>query len=67
MGPSFGDSELWTYSPLLGEGKVCSSVGGNGFMIEGTLGDINPLTGDTIIKFFNAHMSFSTAVEIEVW
>ena len=52
-GPSFGDWELWTDEPLLGEGKVLSTVGRDGFMIGGNKGslkegDINPLTGDKI-------------------
>jgi hypothetical protein len=53
---------------LLGEGKVWSTVGRAGFMIGGKVGEINPLTGDTIIelKGFFPH-SKSTAMEIEVW
>ena len=35
-------------------------------MIGGKLGEINPLTGDTIIKP-SCPRSKSTAVEIEVW
>ena len=35
-GPSFGDSELETQEPLLGEGNVISFLGGDGFMIGGT-------------------------------
>ncbi len=68
MGPSFGDGELETHEPLLGEGKVTSRVGQSGFMIGGKVNDINPLTGDTIIKPGNklTH-SESTALEIEVW
>jgi hypothetical protein len=50
MGPSFGNGELWTREPLLGEGKVRSDVGESGFMIGGKVGGINPLTGDTIIE-----------------
>ncbi len=50
MGPSLGYYELLTEEPLLGEGKVFSAVGGDGFMIGGKPGEINPLTGDTIIK-----------------
>ncbi len=46
---------------------MTSYVGRAGFMIGGTLGDINPLTGDTINKFANYLESKSTAVEIEVW
>jgi len=42
-----------TCEPLLGEGKVCSFVGRDGFMIGGNKGslkkgDINPLTGDKL-------------------
>ena len=53
LGPSFGDHELKTSEPLLGEGKVFSYVGQAGFMIGGNEsslkeGDINPLTGDKI-------------------
>jgi hypothetical protein len=53
---------------LLGEGGVYSGVGGDGFMIGGKLGDINPLTGETIInpEGYSPH-SESTALEIEVW
>ena len=50
MGPSFGSGELLTEEPLLGERKVRSDVGESGFMIGGKVGDINPLTGDTITK-----------------
>jgi hypothetical protein len=73
LGPSFGWSELWTFEPLLGEGKVRSDVGDSGFMIggsEGALkeGEINPLTSDKIIKNENGCLgSRSTAKEIEVW
>ena len=73
MGPSFGNCELWTFEPLLGEGNVISHVGEDGFMIggsEGALkeGDINPLTSDIIIKFEDNPLgSYSTAKEIEVW
>jgi hypothetical protein len=37
-------------------------------MIGGKLGEINPLTGDTIIENerYNPY-SYSTAIEIEVW
>ena len=68
MGPSFGFAELLTNEPLLGEGKVTSYVGRDGFMIGGKLGEINPLTGDTISAnpIYNPH-SESTAIEIEVW
>jgi hypothetical protein len=53
---------------LLGEGNVRSDVGREGFMIGGKVGDINPLTGDTIIKeSVYAPHSESTAIEIEVW
>ena len=69
FGPSFGDCELSTIEPLLGEGKVRSRVGRDGFMIggsEGALkeGDINPLTSDKIDEDLR---SYSTAKEIEVW
>jgi hypothetical protein len=68
LGPSFGYAELWTYEPLLGEGNVFSGVGSDGFMIGGKPGEINPLTGDTIIKKNgSAPESRSTAIEIEVW
>jgi hypothetical protein len=37
-------------------------------MIGGKLGEINPLTGDTIIKRNESDpRSESTAIEIEVW
>jgi hypothetical protein len=53
---------------LLGEGNVISDVGMGGFMIGGKLGEINPLTGDTIIKVEGYQpRSYSTAKEIEVW
>jgi hypothetical protein len=52
---------------LLGEGKVISDVGESGFMIGGKVGDINPLTGDTITKRVKIPGSYSTAIEIEVW
>ncbi len=69
MGPSFGYAELGTEEPLLGEWKVRSDAGRDGFMIggsEGALkeGDINPLTSDKID--YNLR-SYSTAKEIEVW
>ena len=68
MGPSFGSGELWTCKPLLGEGNVESFVSRAGFMIGGKLGEINPLTGDTIIeKNGSDPFSKSTAIEIEVW
>jgi len=53
---------------LLGEEKVRSYVGKSGFMIGGKLGEINPLTGETIInpEGFSPH-SISTALEIELW
>ena len=62
-------SELVTSEPLLGEGKVWSYVGERGFMIGGKPGEINPLTGDTIIKEegYRYPRSKSTAIEIEVW
>ena len=68
-GPSFGCDELDTNEPLLGEGKVFSVVGRDGFMIGGTKGnlkdgDINPLTGDKLDEYLK---SKSTAREIEVW
>ena len=66
LGPSFGDGELWTSEPLLGEGKVWSYVGERGFMIGGKPGEINPLTGD-IIEVKDYPNSKSTAIEIEVW
>jgi hypothetical protein len=50
-GPSFGKSELTIKEPFLGEGKLLSCVGRDGFMIGGNLGDIHPLTGDKIHKF----------------
>jgi hypothetical protein len=54
---------------LLGEGKVASCVGRDGFMIGGTRGnfkegDINPLTGDELNENLS---SYSTARDIEVW
>jgi len=53
---------------LLGEGNVYSGVGRDGFMIGGKPGEINPLTGDTIIKEKEYRLrSKSTAIEIEVW
>ncbi len=68
-GPSFGNCELETYSPLLGKDKVMSWVARDGFLIGGKVGEINPLTGDIIKKYENwsdPH-SRSTAIEIEVW
>jgi hypothetical protein len=67
LGPSFGNYELDTSEPLLGEGNVRSDVGKSGFMIGGKVGDINPLTGDTITKPGKYPGSYSTAIEIEVW
>ena len=73
LGPSFGDGELLTDEPLLGEGNVRSLVGGPGFMIGGIEsglkeGDINPLTGDKLLKDKDGdYFSKSTAREIEVW
>jgi hypothetical protein len=57
---------------LLGEGKIESVVGNDGFMIGGNKGslkegDINPLTGDKLLKEFGDYSSKSTAREIEVW
>ncbi len=46
---------------------MISFVGRPGFMIGGTLGEINPLTGDTIVNPDYYDSSYSTAVEIEVW
>jgi hypothetical protein len=68
-GPSFGYYELWTYEPLLGEGKVRSYVGKRGFMIGGNLGDIHPLTGDKIHKSKNSDdlCGQGTLIELEVW
>jgi hypothetical protein len=67
FGPSFGLAELHTYSPLIGEENVISHVVKYGFMIGDKDGDINPLTGDTIIENSDNYLSGSTAVEIEVW
>ena len=72
MGPSFGFAELGTEEPLLGEGKVRSDAGRDGFMIGGSKGalkegDINPLTSDKIINDNVNLRSNSTAKEIEVW
>ncbi len=50
LGPSFGDAELVTNSPLLGKDNVRSYVEGFGFLIGGKVGEINPLTGDIIAK-----------------
>jgi hypothetical protein len=36
-------------------------------MIDGNVGDINPLTGDIIRSNFSCPSSKSTALEIEVW
>jgi|LauGreDrversion4_2_1035121.scaffolds.fasta_scaffold184764_1 hypothetical protein len=47
-GPSFGNFELLTREPLLEKDNVRSFVEGDGFMIEGKVGDKNPLTGDII-------------------
>ncbi len=67
-GPSFGNYELFTAEPLLREGHVTSRIGGEGFMIGGKVNDINPLTGDTIVKpEVWSPRSISTALEIEVW
>jgi hypothetical protein len=67
-GPSFGNVELWTCEPLLGDEKVLSRVVADGFKIPGKVGEINPLTTDAIIKpdLRDPH-SLSTAIEIEVW
>jgi hypothetical protein len=67
-GPSFGNCELWTHSPLLGKDNVRSYVEKVGFGIGGKVGEINPLTGDIIacIEYCSPH-SRSTAIEIEVW
>ncbi len=67
-GPSFGDCDLLTLAPLLGKDNFRSNVNGDGFGIEGKVGEINPLTGDVIIKL-DGHLphSRSTALEIEVW
>ena len=35
--------------PFLGDNKVKSQIGSEGFMIPGKAGAINPLTGDIII------------------
>ncbi len=35
--------------PFLGDNKVKSQIGSQGFMIPGKSGAINPLTGDIII------------------
>ena len=68
FGPSFGYVELLTDEPLLGEGNVRSYDGESGFMIGGKVGEINPLTGDTIIQPRGyGPCSKSTAIEIEVW
>ncbi len=67
-GPSFGDCDLVTDSPLLGKDNVKSLVELDGFLIGGKVGEINPLTRDIIAKYenFSPH-SRSTAIEIEVW
>jgi hypothetical protein len=57
---------------LLGEGKIVSYVGSEGYMIEGTKGtlkegDINPLTKDKIVNRYGHFCSYSIAKEIEVW
>ncbi len=53
---------------MLGEGNITSVVGFYGFMIEGEVGGVNPLTSDNIIKpFGESAQSKSTAIEIEVW
>ncbi len=44
-----------------------STVGRKGFMIGGKVGEINPLTGDTINPIGLHPHSVSTALEIEVW
>ena len=47
---------------------MTSYVGRDGFMIGGKVGEINPLTGDTIINSpGNGPHSKSTAIEIEFW
>ena len=67
-GPSFGNCELWTHSPLLGKDNVRSYVESDGFLIGGKVGEINPLTRDIIAKHENRPPhSRSTAIEIEVW
>ena len=57
---------------MLGEGKIVSFVGSEGYMIGGTkgtlkVGDINPLTKEKIVKSYGEFCSKSTAKEIEVW
>ena len=67
-GPSFGYKELLTNEPLLGKDKVLSFINNSGFRIGGKEGDINPLTGDIIVRDNNdGPHSKSTALEIEVW
>jgi len=67
-GPSFGNYELLTNSPLLGKDNVSSFVENDGFGIGGKVGDINPLTGDIIARHGDRiTLSRSTAIEIEVW
>ena len=66
-GPVFGNSELEVY-PEGKEGQLCSCVEWSGFWIPGKVGEINPLTGDKIVKpqNYNPH-SESILSEIEVW
>jgi hypothetical protein len=58
-----------TGEPLLGEGKVRSYLGLDGFMIGGNLGDIHPLTGDKIHKYkgIGSPCGEGTVIELEVW
>ena len=53
FGPSFGNGELVTYSPLLGKDNVRSYVEKEGFLIGGKVGEINPLTRDIIAEHEN--------------
>jgi hypothetical protein len=66
-GPSYGNCELVAY-PNGNEKELLSYVDEDGYKIPGKVGEINPLTGDTLIERpgWNIH-SKSTLKEIEVW
>ena len=48
-GPVFGNAELVVY-PEGKEGQLWSLVECSGYKIPGKVGEINPLTGDKIVK-----------------
>ena len=67
LGPSFGNCELLVY-PEGKEGQLWSWVELSGFKIPGKVDEINPLTGDKIVKHPGySPKSESILSEIEVW